>query len=230
MGRSRLGWAAWSVAPWALAVGVLLSITAEAGQEPARYASAFDRASLLNSRPVRRAIALSRTSAVDVNGAAAAHAGPPGRGRSGRFRRPRTKSSRTRRSRPPAALARGRPRRQGRSLHRSSAGLRRKRHSGPAISRRSLAFRPGASRDEFDPHHSMSPMRPDDPAAAPDAPPPVFTDGATPAHSARIRTQFVEPDLERRHRRRRRSSTRTRRARRSRRNPSFQRASRTTRR
>ena len=56
MGRSRLGWAGSVVAPWCLAVGVLLSITAEAGQEPARYGSVADRNGLLEaSDPVRRA-------------------------------------------------------------------------------------------------------------------------------------------------------------------------------
>ena len=48
MGRSGLGWAASAVAPWRLAVGVLLSITAEAEQERAPDASAYGPA---GSRP-----------------------------------------------------------------------------------------------------------------------------------------------------------------------------------
>ena len=51
MGRSRLGWVGSAAAPWCVALFFLLSITAEAEQEPARNASAFD--------PVRAAIALS---------------------------------------------------------------------------------------------------------------------------------------------------------------------------
>src|SRR5260370_1186534 len=49
MGRSRLGWAGSVAAPWCIALFMLLSITAEAGQEPAQNASAVD--------PVRAAIA-----------------------------------------------------------------------------------------------------------------------------------------------------------------------------
>ena len=70
MGRSRLAWAGSVVAPWCMAIGVLLSITAEAEQEPARFASAFDRNRLLEDNdPVRTAIALAkRQQAVDEEG------------------------------------------------------------------------------------------------------------------------------------------------------------------
>ncbi len=71
MGRLRLGWAGSVVAPWCLAAGVLLTITAEAGQEPVQYGSVADRNALLEaSNPVRRAIALSHPiRAVDEDGA-----------------------------------------------------------------------------------------------------------------------------------------------------------------
>jgi spore germination cell wall hydrolase CwlJ-like protein len=52
MGRSRLGWACNAIAPWCLAVGVVVSITAEAGQDPARDAGLADssvRQALLSS-------------------------------------------------------------------------------------------------------------------------------------------------------------------------------------
>jgi hypothetical protein len=70
MGRSRLGWAASVVAPWCLGVGVLLSITAEAGQEPVQYGGVVDRRALLETAdPVRKAIALAEHQrAVDEDG------------------------------------------------------------------------------------------------------------------------------------------------------------------
>ncbi|MGD1017434.1 MAG: hypothetical protein ABR863_13510, partial [Roseiarcus sp.] len=61
MGRSRLSWAGSAVAPWGIALGFLVSITAQAGQDPdwtgglvARGAGA-DRLS-----PVREALLASR--------------------------------------------------------------------------------------------------------------------------------------------------------------------------
>jgi Cell Wall Hydrolase len=70
MGRLRLGWAGSVVAPWCIAGGVLLTITAEAGQEPAQYGSVADRNALIEaSDPVRKAIALShQIRAVDEDG------------------------------------------------------------------------------------------------------------------------------------------------------------------
>ena len=179
MGRSRIGWAAWSVAPWALAVGVLVSITAEAGQEPARYASAFDRAFLANQLdPARRAIALAQNQrAVDVDG-------EPLPLVQARFEVGDAEDFATSDEvEPDAALktqkgpfptvdrtAKGDP------FLGLRPGFDARRRGGPAFAR-SLASR---APEEFDPHHSMSPMRPDDPAAAPETPPLTFTDGATP--------------------------------------------------
>jgi hypothetical protein len=70
MGRLRLGWAGSVVAPWCIAVGVLLTITAEAGQEPPQYGNVADRNALIEaSDPVRKAIALShQIRAVDEDG------------------------------------------------------------------------------------------------------------------------------------------------------------------
>ena len=175
MGRSRLGWAAWSVAPWALAAGVLISITAEAGQEPASYTSAFDRANVLNQAdPVRRAIALARRrGAVDETGqplplvqtrfvvgdpddiADSSEIQPDGALKTAV--RPFPKVDRAHKGDPFIFL---RP------------GFDAKRHGSPKF-----ADGIALGGNEFDPNHSMSPMHPD---AAPDGPPAVFTDGATP--------------------------------------------------
>ena len=61
MGRSRIGWALSVAAPWCVALAVLVSITAEAEQEPAEFTSAFARSQLI-SAPGRldRAIRLPR--------------------------------------------------------------------------------------------------------------------------------------------------------------------------
>ncbi len=70
MGRSRIGWAAGTVAPWCLAVGVLLSITARANEERAPDASVFVRGAFTAAdSPLRRAIeAASRYEAVGLDG------------------------------------------------------------------------------------------------------------------------------------------------------------------
>jgi hypothetical protein len=70
MGRSRIGWAASAVAPWCLALGVLLSITAEAEQERAPYASAFGRTRFNEAdSPIHRAIeAATRFQAIGADG------------------------------------------------------------------------------------------------------------------------------------------------------------------
>ena len=43
MGRSRLAWAGSAVAPWGIALGLLVSITAQADQDPASATSGFSR-------------------------------------------------------------------------------------------------------------------------------------------------------------------------------------------
>lgn len=53
MGRSRLGWACNAIAPWCLAGGLVVSITAQAGQDPSHGASvAFESA----HAPIRQAL------------------------------------------------------------------------------------------------------------------------------------------------------------------------------
>ena len=121
MGRSRLGWAGSVVAPWCLAVGVLLSITAEAGQEPAQFGSIADRNALLEaSDPVRKAIALSQQiRAVDEDGAplpivhASFAVGDPDG-----FAGPDEIEPNAHAERPRLAAAQRRPDRQGRPVHR----------------------------------------------------------------------------------------------------------------
>jgi hypothetical protein len=57
MGRSRLGWACTAIAPWCLGLGLVVSITAEAGQDPSlgvSTASQESTAALLS--PMRRAV------------------------------------------------------------------------------------------------------------------------------------------------------------------------------
>jgi hypothetical protein len=49
MGRSRIGWALSVAAPWCVAFVVLVSITAEAGQEPTELTSAFARNQLMSA-------------------------------------------------------------------------------------------------------------------------------------------------------------------------------------
>ena len=53
MGRSRMSWALRVAAPWCAALAVLLSITAEAEQEPAGYTRVFARVGLMGlGRPI----------------------------------------------------------------------------------------------------------------------------------------------------------------------------------
>ncbi len=71
MGRSRIGWALSVAAPWCMAFAVLLSITAEAEQEPLERGSAFDRNRMIEADGARnRAILAARHErAVDEDGA-----------------------------------------------------------------------------------------------------------------------------------------------------------------
>ena len=71
MGRSRIGWALSVAAPWCMAFAVLLSITAEAEQEPLERGSAFDRNRMIEADgALDRAILGARPQrAVDEDGA-----------------------------------------------------------------------------------------------------------------------------------------------------------------
>ncbi len=188
MGRSRIGWAASAVAPWCLAVA-LLSITAEAGQEPAQNAGVYDRNRLIEaSDPVREAIALARRrQAVDADGMPQPIAearflvgGPGDYGAPDEIEPNRTLKD-------PATPfpevdrdAKGDP----------FIGLR------PGFDARGRKSPVGAEPDplqasprdaqgprdaEFDPGHTMSPALPRDPERAPGAEAPSVSDGATPA-------------------------------------------------
>jgi hypothetical protein len=70
MGRSRIGWVLWVAAPWCMAVAMLLSITAEAEQEPLERASAFDRNRIIETggAPDRTLSPAPLQQAVDGNG------------------------------------------------------------------------------------------------------------------------------------------------------------------
>ncbi len=186
MGRSRIGWAASAVAPWCLAVGVLLSITAEAEQERVADASAFGRARRTDfDSPIRRAIeAARRYQAVGVDGTPAPLVlsrlvtGDDGdlgeiepnralKGGSTGFPDvdPRSKGDPLIGLRPGFDALRG-----------GGAG------SGDAVLRGDGAPDSGRPREaEFDPDHTTSPGRPDAPGEQTPAVPPAVTDGATPA-------------------------------------------------
>ena len=57
MGRSRLGWACTAIAPWCLGLGLVVSITAEAGQDPSLGVSAASQTpSGVPSSPMREAL------------------------------------------------------------------------------------------------------------------------------------------------------------------------------
>jgi Cell Wall Hydrolase len=71
MGRSRIGWALSIAAPWCVAFAVLVSITAEAEQEPLAFTSAFTRGQLTDapSGLDRATLAARPLRAVDEDGA-----------------------------------------------------------------------------------------------------------------------------------------------------------------
>ena len=184
MGRSRIGWAGSVAAPWCLAVGVLLSITAEAEQEAGPSESVIHRARLLETSDLLHKVGRVFMSprAVDENGQPLPLVetrfvvGDPADGAEPDEREP-------------------------------NAALKAQSLSFPAVDRSQkgdpfVALRPGfdarrpiapaatpdigeahgsqSSRDaEFDPGHSMSPVRPDATEFAPAANA-SFDDGATP--------------------------------------------------
>jgi Cell Wall Hydrolase len=189
MGRSWIAWAASVVAPWCLGVGVLLSITAEAEQEPVPLSGVYDRNRLLdNSDPVRKAIDLaSRRQAVDADGTplpltqTQASIGDAGDNSSFDeiepkliLKVPAEPASDVDRSAkgdpfvdlPPGFEARDRS---------GPGGVRADRLQGQAHGVGGLG---GA---EFDPDHTMSPVHPGDPERAPGVAATTFTDGATPS-------------------------------------------------
>ena len=164
MGRSRIGWAASVVAPWCLAVGVLLTITAEAEQEPVQLSGVYDQRRLLEeSDPVRKAISLAnRELAVDADGTPlplvqtrtfAGEIGPKATLKAGTEHFPDVDRS-----------AKADP----------FIDLSTREAAGAGAVRR-------AQGAEFDPDGTMSSLRPGDAESAPRAPAAAFSDGATPA-------------------------------------------------
>ncbi len=177
------------VAPWCLAFGVLLSITAEAGQEPAQYAGVYDRNRLLDaSDPVRRAIALARRrQAVDADGTplpiveARFAVGHPGDSAAPDEIEP----NRTLKdpAAPFPAVARSAKDDPFIGL---PPGFDARDRGGPngavADAPRAWPHEIQDPRDaEFDPGHTMSPVRPGDSGRTPGTEDSTFSDGAAPA-------------------------------------------------
>jgi Cell Wall Hydrolase len=189
MGRSRFGWAISVAAPWCVAVAVLVSITAEAGQEQSEFTSAFAR-SQLTSAPSgldRTNLAQQPPRAVDEDGAplpivqARYEAADPldpapdtgEREPNGALKRP---------GQPFPAIDRGA---KGDPIT-GVPGFNARRLNG----KRSQAGSNGLQSwpreledprdDEFDPGHTMSPERPAD-GDQPESAALGFDDGATPA-------------------------------------------------
>jgi hypothetical protein len=189
MGRSRIGWALSVAAPWCVAFAVLLSITAEAEQEPPEFMSVFAR-SQLTSAPsgLDRAFLSGRPPrAVDEDGAplpivqARYGVGDPDELATAQDEsEPNGTLKPTGRAFPAVDRdAKGDP-------VFSAPGVNAKRLNGKRSAAEPYAYKSwpheleDPSDDEFDPGHTMSPQRPADgddgePAAT------AFDDGATPA-------------------------------------------------
>ena len=186
MGRSRIGWALSVAAPWCVAFAVLVSITAEAEQEPTEFTSAFARSQLIGNpgkiglahlaaRPLRT---------VDEDGAplpiiqARYAVGDPDELAAEDEIEPNGTLKQTGRAFP--AVDRGA---KGDPL--MGPGFSVKRLNGKRSAAEPYAHKTWPREvedprdDEFDPGHTMSPPRPSDDEAEPAAT--AFEDGATPA-------------------------------------------------
>jgi hypothetical protein len=190
MGRSRIGWVLSIAAPWCIAFGMLLSITAEAEQEPLELGGAFARNGMIETDgALDRAVVGGPLRAVDEGGTplpivqARYDADDPGSlAAISDEIEPNTALKARSRSLPDVdRAAKGDP----------WAGL----HPGLAATRRKGALTDSdldalnawpheleVPRDaEFDPGHTMSPQQPSE---GDEAPPPLaalsFDDGATP--------------------------------------------------
>jgi hypothetical protein len=189
MGRSGIGWALSVAAPWCVAFAVLVSITAEAEQEPPEFMSAFARNQLMSapSRLDRGDLAAGRLRTVDQDGAplpivqARAVVGDPGE-----------LVTEEDESEPDEALKQ--PGRKFPTVDRgakgdpvfSAPGLNAKRLNGKRSAAEPYATKSWPREledprdDEFDPGHTMSPQRPPD-GGEPETEALSFDDGATPA-------------------------------------------------
>ena len=187
MGRSRIGWALSVASPWCVAFAVLVSITAEAGQEPTELTSAFARSQLISAPSrIRLAGAAARPlRTVDEDGAplpivqARTVVGNPGELADEDEGEPNGALKQTRRAFP--AIDRGA---KGDPIL-SAPGFNAKRLNGKRSAAEPYAYKswPRELEDprdkEFDPGHTMSPQRPSD-GDEPETASPSFEDGATP--------------------------------------------------
>ena len=191
MGRSRIGWALSVAAPWCMAFAVLLSITAEAEQEPLERGSAFDRNRMIEADGARnRAVLAGSPRAVDENGAPLPIVQARYRhGRSERaLRQCPMRSNRTGALKAPPQpfpdVDRGA---KGDPFQGLRPGFGAKRLRGaPTDAVDALESWPHELEDprdaEFDPVHTTSPQRPSEGGEAPPAFVALsFDDGATPA-------------------------------------------------
>src|SRR5580698_6215015 len=189
MGRSRIGWALSVASPWCVAFAVLVSITAEAGQEPAELTSAFARGQRIRApnQLDRARLAARPLRVIDEDGAplpimqASAVVGDPGEVAAdedeiepnGALKQP---------GRPFPAVDHGA---KGDRLL-GAPGFNAKRLNDRRSAAEPTAYKSWPREledprdDEFDPGHTMSPPRPDDGNDAGPAPT-AFEDGATPA-------------------------------------------------
>jgi Cell Wall Hydrolase len=187
MGRSRIGWALSVAAPWCVAFVVLVSITAEAEQEPLEFTSAFARSQLIGASSALAAAPPPR--AVDEDGqplpivqarnvagdrdelAADADEREP----NGALKQPGRTFPAVDRG------ARGNPLIGPPSLNAKRFNERRAQAESYALSSWPRELEDPRN-DEFDPSHTMSPPRPADESEQESAPAAIaFDDGATPA-------------------------------------------------
>jgi hypothetical protein len=191
MGRSRIGWVLSIAAPWCMAFGVLLSITAEAEQEPLELGAAFARNAMIETDgALDRAVVGGPLRAVDEDGTplpiveARYHADDPG-GPAAISDEIEPKTALESPSPPLPNVDRAAKGDPWAGLHPGLAAKRRK--GAPTDSDLDgLKAWPHELEDprdaEFDPGHTMSPRQPSE---GDEAPPPLvalsFDDGATPA-------------------------------------------------
>jgi hypothetical protein len=188
MGRSRIGWALSVAAPWCVAFAVLVSITAEAGQESTDFTSAFARSELTSApnRIDRVRLAARPLRMVDEDGAplpivqARYVVGGPNELAAEDEIEPNRTLKLTGRAFP--AVDRGA---KGDLLLSApgfnAKGINGKRSAAEPYGPKSLPREldePHA--DEFDPSHTMSPQHPADSGDGEPAPT-AFDDGSTPA-------------------------------------------------